>query len=316
MNTSYKGRVIGFLLGFIFTNILGAILFMILGYFFFDKPANQRMKQNDEAVRAFTSNANYNESLVKVTFALMGYVARGAGRVNENHIEKASQIMNVMSLNAQMRTIAIDAFNSGKSEDFNLNDTISEIKSLIGDNFSFVNFILEIQVQLALSDGVLEDEEYRRLMDIAVKLGASRESMEQYIRSRYNEMHFEQQFKDFYKSRYENNSSSGYDYSDSDRSYEYGGGYSSSTSDSSKLDAAYKILGVESSASDDEVKKAHKRLMLKYHPDRLASQGLTPEMIKLYTEKAKDIQAAFESYKKGARHLIFVVIRFSSSKNM
>lgn len=298
MNTSYKGRVIGFLLGFIFTNILGAILFMILGYLFFDKPANQRMKQNDEAVRAFTSNANYNESLVKVTFALMGYVARGAGRVNENHIEKASQIMNVMSLNAQMRTIAIDAFNSGKSEDFNLNDTISEIKSLIGDNFSFVNFILEIQVQLALSDGVLEDEEYRRLMDIAVKLGASRESMEQYIRSRYNEMHFEQQFKDFYKSRYENNSSSGYEYSGSERSYDYGGGYSGSTSDSSKLDAAYKILGVESSASDDEVKKAHKRLMLKYHPDRLASQGLTPEMIKLYTEKAKDIQAAFDLIKK------------------
>ena len=228
----------------------------------------------------------------------MGYVARGAGRVNENHIEKASQIMNVMSLNPQMRKIAIEAFNSGKSDDFNLNDTISEIKSLIGNNFSFVNFILEIQVQLALSDGVLEDEEYHRLMDIAVKLGASRESMEQYIRSRYNEMHFEQQFNDYFRSRYERGSS-GYDNSGSERSYEYNDSYSgSSGSSSSKLEAAYQILGVEASASDDEVKKAHKRLMLKYHPDRLASQGLTPEMIKLYTEKAKDIQAAFDLIKK------------------
>ncbi|SFK27556.1 co-chaperone DjlA [Succinivibrio dextrinosolvens] len=298
MNTSYKGRVIGFILGLIFLNIPGAILFMILGYFFFDRPANIKKQQNDEAVRAFTSNANYNESLVKVTFALMGYVARGAGRVNENHIEKASQIMNVMSLNPQMRKIAIEAFNSGKSDYFNLNDTIAEIKSLIGNNFSFVNFILEIQVQLALSDGVLEDEEYRRLMDIAVKLGASRESMEQYIRSRYNEMHFEQQFNDYFRSRYERGSS-GYDNSGSERSYEYNDSYSgSSGSSSSKLEAAYQILGVEASASDDEVKKAHKRLMLKYHPDRLASQGLTPEMIKLYTEKAKDIQAAFDLIKK------------------
>ena len=298
MNTSYKGRVIGFILGLIFLNIPGAILFMILGYFFFDRPANIKKQQNDEAVRAFTSNANYNESLVKVTFALMGYVARGAGRVNENHIEKASQIMNVMSLNPQMRKIAIEAFNSGKSDYFNLNDTISEIKSLIGNNFSFVNFILEIQVQLALSDGVLEDEEYRRLMDIAVKLGASRESMEQYIRSRYNEMHFEQQFNDYFRSRYERGSS-GYDNFGSERSYEYNDSYSgSSGSSSSKLEAAYQILGVEASASDDEVKKAHKRLMLKYHPDRLASQGLTPEMIKLYTEKAKDIQAAFDLIKK------------------
>lgn len=300
MNTSYKGRVLGFILGFIFTNLLGAILFMILGYLFFDRPANLKKQQNDEAVRAFTSNANYNESLVKVTFALMGYVARGAGRVNESHIEKSSQIMNVMGLNSQMRKTAIDAFNSGKSEDFNLNDTITEIKSLIGNNFSFVNFILEIQVQLALSDGVLEDEEYRRLMDIAVKLGASRDSMEQYIRSRYNEMHFEQQFRDFYKSRYERgNTDSSYDYSSSDSSYDNSSSsYSGSGFGSSKLDSAYKILGVESSASDDEIKKAHKRLMLKYHPDRLASQGLTPEMIKLYTEKAKDIQAAFDLIKK------------------
>lgn len=298
MNTSYKGRVIGFILGLIFLNIPGAILFMILGYFFFDRPANIKKQQNDEAVRAFTSNANYNESLVKVTFALMGYVARGAGRVNENHIEKASQIMNVMSLNPQMRKIAIEAFNSGKSDDFNLNDTITEIKSLIGNNFSFVNFILEIQVQLALSDGVLEDEEYHRLMDIAVKLGASRESMEQYIRSRYNEMHFEQQFNDYFRSRYERGGS-GYNNSGSERSYEYNDSYSgSSGSSSSKLEAAYQILGVEASASDEEVKKAHKRLMLKYHPDRLASQGLTPEMIKLYTEKAKDIQAAFDLIKK------------------
>jgi len=300
MNTSYKGRVIGFILGFIFANFFGAILFMILGYLFFDRPANLKNQQNEEAVRAFTSNANYNESLVKVTFALMGYVARGAGRVNESHIEKSSQIMNVMGLNSQMRKTAIDAFNSGKSEDFNLNDTISEIKSLIGNNFSFVNFILEIQVQLALSDGVLEDEEYRRLMDIAVKLGASRDSMEQYIRSRYNEMHFEQQFRDFYRSRYERgNTGSGYDYSRSDSSYDNSSSsYSGSGFGSSKLDSAYKILGVESTASDDEIKKAHKRLMLKYHPDRLASQGLTPEMIKLYTEKAKDIQAAFDLIKK------------------
>ena len=98
MNTSYKGRVIGFILGLIFLNIPGAILFMILGYYFFDRPANIKKQQNDEAVRAFTSNANYNEALVKVTFALMGYVARGAGRVNENHIWRLNPLLVIISV--------------------------------------------------------------------------------------------------------------------------------------------------------------------------------------------------------------------------
>ena len=38
--------------------------------------------------------------------------------------------------------------------------------------------------------------------------------------------------------------------------------------------------------------------MLKYHPDRLAAQGIPPEMVNLYTQKAQDIQAAFALVKK------------------
>ena len=78
----------------------------------------------------------------------------------------------------------------------------------------------------------------------------------------------------------------------------------SSSSESTILETEGKVVILDADfekftkVSDDEVKKAHKRLMLKYHPDRLASQGLTPEMIKLYTEKAKDIQAAFDLIKK------------------
>jgi DnaJ like chaperone protein len=39
------------------------------------------------------------------------------------------------------------------------------------------------------------------------------------------------------------------------------------------LDAAYKVLEVEPSATDDEVKAAYRKLALKHHPDRVASLG-------------------------------------------
>ena len=39
------------------------------------------------------------------------------------------------------------------------------------------------------------------------------------------------------------------------------------------LDDAYKVLEISSSATDDEVKAAYRRLALKHHPDRVAALG-------------------------------------------
>ena len=42
-----------------------------------------------------------------------------------------------------------------------------------------------------------------------------------------------------------------------------------------QLAEAYRTLEISESASDDEVRQAYRRLALKYHPDRIASQGET-----------------------------------------
>lgn len=48
------------------------------------------------------------------------------------------------------------------------------------------------------------------------------------------------------------------------------------------LDAAYKVLGIESTATDDEVKAAYRKMALKHHPDRVATLG---EDVRLAAEK-------------------------------
>lgn len=62
------------------------------------------------------------------------------------------------------------------------------------------------------------------------------------------------------------------------------------------LDADYEILGIESSATDDEVKKAYRKMAVRYHPDKVASLG--EEYQKGAKEKFQRIQEAYDSIKK------------------
>lgn len=60
--------------------------------------------------------------------------------------------------------------------------------------------------------------------------------------------------------------------------------------------AAYKILGVDATASEEEIKKAYRKLAVKYHPDKV--QHLGDEFQSGATEKFQKIQDAYETIKK------------------
>jgi len=58
----------------------------------------------------------------------------------------------------------------------------------------------------------------------------------------------------------------------------------------------YKILEVSEQATDDEVKKAYRKMALKFHPDKVAQEG--HEVQRAATEKFKKVQEAYENIKK------------------
>jgi DnaJ like chaperone protein len=60
--------------------------------------------------------------------------------------------------------------------------------------------------------------------------------------------------------------------------------------------ASYKILEIEPAASDDEVKKAYRRMAMKYHPDKVHHLG--PQFQKDAQDKFKSINEAYEAIKK------------------
>ena len=61
-------------------------------------------------------------------------------------------------------------------------------------------------------------------------------------------------------------------------------------------EADYRVLEVSPQATDDEIRKAYRRMSMKHHPDKVAHLG--PEFQKTATEKFQRINAAYAAIKK------------------
>ena len=130
--------------------------------------------------------------------------------------------------------------------------------------------LMHFLVQIAKSDGKLPDPELRALYEVGQYLGISVSDVDSMLHM------------------------SGGNYSGS--SNRSGGGYNNSRGGSStgtsgmSLDDAYKVLGISSSATNDEVKAAFRKMALKHHPDRVATLG--EDVRKAAEQKFKEINLA------------------------
>lgn len=60
--------------------------------------------------------------------------------------------------------------------------------------------------------------------------------------------------------------------------------------------SAYKVLEISPEASEEEIKKAYKKMAVKYHPDKVSHLG--EDVQKAANEKFKEVNVAYEQIKK------------------
>jgi DnaJ like chaperone protein len=80
------------------------------------------------------------------------------------------------------------------------------------------------------------------------------------------------------------------------RSYQQssaGGGYRPRNAET-ELNTAYAALGLTADASDAEIKRRYRKLMSENHPDKLIAEGVPDELLRVATERAQEITAAYE----------------------
>ena len=241
-------------------SLLGAALGVLVGHQF------DRGFSGTGSARGFSgpSAAERQKLFFESIFLAMGHLAKADGRVSEAEIQAARSVMHQWGLGPEDVRVAIELFTRGKQPDFPIDSQIRTLAAAIGGQRDLLRAFMEVLLEIPLSKGGVNPAEREVLWRIAAGLGLSRVEMAQLEAILRAQRSFGQ------------------------------GSRGPARSAELELEAAYKALGIEPSATDKEVKTAYRRLMNQHHPDKLASKGLPESMLEVAKERTREIRTAYE----------------------
>ena len=203
----------------------------------------------------------------RIVFLMSGHIAQADGRVTEQEIRCAEEVMEEFGLNPEQRGHAMHFFNLGTRPGFDLGGSLQELVHACRSEPSLIATFVEIQAAMACADGELSPSEEQILLACCQTLGFPESRMRAII----------------------------------DQYLGHARRAGSAPDAGENLDWAYGALEVEPSASMEEVQRAYARKMKEFHPDKLASKGLPKEFMEFATERTKQFTKAYQTIKKAKR---------------
>jgi len=249
--------VIGGLIGLFSGGFVGALMGGAIGVFL-----------SNALKKALGKALNPQDAFFRATFAVMGKLAKADGRVSEEEIRYARDVMNRMGLSEERKREAIELFNQGKEDGYDISDVMKPLSALIRFRIPLKLMFVEIQLQAAMSDGQVSEAESIIIREICGLLQMSQMEMAALMSRMQSHYSYQQ--------------------------HSYQSHQQSHVSEATLLKEAYGVLGVSETVSDAELKKAYRRLISQHHPDKLVAKGLPEEMMQLAKEKTQEIQGAYE----------------------
>ena len=251
-------KFIAALLGFYFFGLFGA-----LAAFFIGSMIDRSISYGIGGVNPL-SRAHRQSVFLGTVFILMGKIAKADGQISQNEIAHVEQLFQKLGMSAEHRQKSIALFKNGSAADFDIKPTLHEFMSVCGNTNSLKQMLLVYLIVMAFADGHLDPAEENLLVQISQHLGYSQDAFRHILAMVINQTHFA----------------------------------SGRASTANSLDDAYKALGISKDSNDQEVKRAYRKLMSQYHPDKLMGQGLPEDMIAVATAQAQEVQVAYDLIKK------------------
>jgi len=202
------------------------------------------------------------QEFIETTFSVMGAVCKADNVVTRDEINTVERVFDMLRMSGSQRELAKAAFGRGKQPGFDVDAMVDRFRTVSRGQRTIVQLFLQLQCMAVAADGQVHEAEHAMLVRIARRLGLSEvdvRRLEALLRS---------------------------------------GGNVPGGDPGDRLEDAYDALGVTSTASDAEVKRAYRKLISENHPDKLAARGLPESMRAVAEERSREINKAYDRIKE------------------
>jgi DnaJ like chaperone protein len=254
------GKIIGGVIGLLRGGLTGAVIGALLGHLV------------DRFIASFVGVGATQKTFFEALFSSLGHLSKADGRVTESEIRMVESLMQQMQISGEDRQRAIRLFNQGKRPDFNLEAALHPFAQHSVVRQDLRQMFMQILVEAAFSSGTVSEAEHGVLQRVATSLRIPAAVFIAMLQAR--------------------GGAAGGGYRAA------GGGARRPATPADSLDQAYAHLGLTRAATDAEIKKAYRKLVSQYHPDKLVSHGLPEEMMEMAKARVRDVNTAYDRIKQ------------------
>ncbi len=258
------GKIFGAGLGWV---LGGGPIGMIIGIAIggaIDKGGSNIFKDEKSSRKRVTQRGDFSAALIVISAAVM----KADGKILKSELDYVKKYF-IQNFGAEVAQEKIQILGEVLKQDIPVDDVARQIRMSM--RIAEKRLLLQYLFGIAKSDGQIDVSELSVIERISRGMGLS--SME------FLSM----------KAMYTQTYSGGY------RST---GSSSRSTARKSRvsLTSSYSVLGISASADDKELKKAYRKLAVKFHPDKVAHLG--KDHVEVAEDKFQKLQEAYEAIKK------------------
>jgi len=266
LRNPFWGKLLGGAAGFATGRVWLGLVGVLLGHQF-DRGFAERFHRSPRDGEKATV---LPEHFLKALFQAMGHLAKADGRVTPDEIRAARSLMQRLNLDPAQVRDAMDWFEAGKSRSFPLLATVRALHKETERQTELRAIFVRLLTEVSLAKKSIDAREKTLLWTVCRELEIGRveqAQLEAMLRA-------QKAFR----------------------------GSPAGEVDAERVTRAYALLGVDRSSSNDDIKKAYRRLMNRHHPDKIASQNPDSDEIAAAEKRTRDIRAAYETLK--SRRLI------------